>query len=81
MYKTRDDLVVSGMQLFDRYVNSLTDDLARSYFVSHRARFERTLSYVPSAGGYGHAVELGATDFFQVSLRVCSGTGLFPVHK
>jgi SAM-dependent methyltransferase len=76
MYKTPDDLVASGMQLFDRYVNTLTDDLARSYFISHRARFERTLSYVPPGDGYGHAVELGATDFFQITLKSLFGYSL-----
>ena len=73
MRETPDDLVASGMQLFDQFVAKLPDRLAQSYFLSHRARFEKTLSCIPPADSGGHAVELAATDFFQVSLKSLYG--------
>ena len=47
IHKKPDDLVASAMQLFDQFVGKLPD---QSYFLSHRARFEKTLSFIPPAG-------------------------------
>ena len=73
MQTTPDDLISSGMQFFDHFVANLTDRLAQSYFLSHRSRFEKTLSFIPPAGSGGHAIELAATDFFQISLKSLFG--------
>ena len=70
IHKKPDDLVASAMQLFDQFVGKLPD---QSYFLSHRARFEKTLSFIPPADSGAHAIELAATDFFQVALTSLFG--------
>jgi SAM-dependent methyltransferase len=68
-------IIESGMMLFDTYVGELkqkssSSDFDESYYTKHRARFEATLAAVPLADSAGcQALELGATDYFQLALR------------
>lgn len=64
-----------GLQLFDQHLRELKASAGRAdfdegYYLKHRARFERTLGLIPVArAGGARALELGATDFFQVALE------------
>lgn len=74
-------LVTQGLSLFDAHVMKLGQeasgfDFDESYYTKHRLRFERTLQMVPPAARHSaKALELGATDFFQVALHHLYGYG------
>lgn len=69
------DVTAKGLRLFDAHVEELRrrasgSDFDEGYYSKHRARFGQTLAIVPRAPyASSRALELGATDFFQVALK------------
>jgi SAM-dependent methyltransferase len=69
------DVTAKGLRLFDAHVEELRrrasgSDFDEGYYSKHRARFAQTLEIVPRAPHESsRALELGATDFFQVTLK------------
>ena len=60
-----------GAELFERFiVSSHEGDFDKAYYLSHRMRFEKTLTVIPPSDEAGHAIELGATNFFQILLKL-----------
>ena len=65
--------------LLDAHVNQLREssgsgDFDADYYSKHRSRFIRTGDFIPWGSG-GHALEVGATDLFQVALKFLYGYG------
>ena len=60
-----------GAELFERFIASSHEgDFDKAYYLSHRMRFEKTLTVIPPSDEAGHAIELGATNFFQILLKL-----------
>jgi glycosyltransferase involved in cell wall biosynthesis/SAM-dependent methyltransferase len=68
------DFVAAGLDLFDRHVAAMRGaaagrDFDAAYYSKHRARFVKTLAFIPPAARGGRALEIGATAFLQVALK------------
>jgi SAM-dependent methyltransferase len=64
---------LEAARLFEKHFESLRlkpnpHDFDESYYRAHRLRFFKTLDLIPPSKGAGTALEVGATDFFQVAL-------------
>ncbi|MBB5374317.1 class I SAM-dependent methyltransferase [Acidocella aromatica] len=73
-------LIEAALGLLDRYIKVLqnatgSSEFNQNYYLTHRARFARTLELIPAAKGNKKALEIGATAFFQVALREVFGYG------
>lgn len=58
--------------LFDAHLSSLRTGASgfnENYYLSHRERFLRTADIIPDGGEGKSALEIGATDLFQVGLK------------
>lgn len=72
--------VRAGLEMFDAHVAALVEkqrsDFNPDYYRVHRTRFAETLALIPFAPNeYAVALELGATEFFQVALSCIFGYG------
>jgi glycosyltransferase involved in cell wall biosynthesis len=68
------DFVAAGLDLFDRHVAAMRGatpgrDFDATYYSKHRARFAKTLAFIPPAADGSRALEIGATAFLQVALK------------
>jgi SAM-dependent methyltransferase len=65
----------SVADLFDRHVRDLkhqasSADFDENYYLKHRKRFVRTADFIPAAAdSSARALEVGATDLFQIALK------------